>query len=295
MTYQANHTRPKARRMLLIAVLMGIGTAALLTIATARANVTTAKVVTEAVQELEIKAMDYAFEMAESVRPGLTRIRLTNAGKELHHVWLVKIDEGKTMQDLFGALRPGTPFPSWARNYGGPNASAPGVDAISLVNLEAGKYAVVCFIPGPDGKPHIMKGMVKELIVAGEPVKTAMPKVDVEAKLTDYDFVFSTPIKAGRQTIRFVNDAGQPHEAFIARLAPGAKAADFLEWLSKMDGPPPAMPMGGITGIDAGGSIVIEQTFEPGRYALYCFVPDDKDGKEHVQHGMLKEFTVAAR
>jgi uncharacterized cupredoxin-like copper-binding protein len=31
---------------------------------------------------------------------------------------------------------------------------------------------------------------------------------------------------------------------------------------------------------------------EPGEYALYCFLPDAKDGKEHLQHGMLKQITV---
>jgi hypothetical protein len=31
---------------------------------------------------------------------------------------------------------------------------------------------------------------------------------------------------------------------------------------------------------------------EPGEYALLCFVPDDEDGKPHIQHGMAKQFTV---
>jgi hypothetical protein len=31
---------------------------------------------------------------------------------------------------------------------------------------------------------------------------------------------------------------------------------------------------------------------EPGRYALYCFVPDARDGKEHVAHGMIREIEV---
>jgi hypothetical protein len=32
--------------------------------------------------------------------------------------------------------------------------------------------------------------------------------------------------------------------------------------------------------------------FEPGRYALLCFVPDAGDGMPHFMHGMVQEFTV---
>ena len=31
---------------------------------------------------------------------------------------------------------------------------------------------------------------------------------------------------------------------------------------------------------------------EPGEYALICFIPDDKDGKPHVAHGMISQITV---
>jgi uncharacterized cupredoxin-like copper-binding protein len=36
-------------------------------------------------------------------------------------------------------------------------------------------------------------------------------------------------------------------------------------------------------------------TLTPGRYAIVCFVPDAKDGKPHEMHGMVREFTVAAK
>jgi hypothetical protein len=30
----------------------------------------------------------------------------------------------------------------------------------------------------------------------------------------------------------------------------------------------------------------------PGNYAFLCFVSDGKDGKPHLEHGMVKEFAV---
>jgi hypothetical protein len=32
-----------------------------------------------------------------------------------------------------------------------------------------------------------------------------------------------------------------------------------------------------------------------GRYGIVCCIPDVKDGKPHKMHGMVQEFTVAAK
>ena len=32
--------------------------------------------------------------------------------------------------------------------------------------------------------------------------------------------------------------------------------------------------------------------FAPGKYGLICFLPDAKDGKPHLAHGMVREITV---
>ena len=32
--------------------------------------------------------------------------------------------------------------------------------------------------------------------------------------------------------------------------------------------------------------------FEPGTYGVACFIPDDKDGKPHAEHGMVGEVSV---
>lgn len=289
---EIGRTRVTRRRTATALMLFGVGMIALYAGNAVKAGTTIAEAAPVVMQELLIRTVDYAFDMVESVRPGLTRVRLTNTGKEPHHVWMIRLEEGKTLKDLFDAVKPGEHLPSWAKHVGGPNAMA-GSEAVALMDLEPGTYAVLCFIPSPDGKPHVMKGMAKELRVSGAAALTRLPEIDVEARLTDYDFVFSQPIKAGPQRIRFTNAAKQPHEAFIVKLVGEARAEDFLQWLSRMDGPPPAIPMGGITGIESGADIIIEQTFTPGRYALYCFVPDVQDGREHVHYGMMKEFVVA--
>ena len=151
---------------------------------------------------------------------------------------------------------------------------------------------MVCHIPAPDGVTHLAKGMFKQFTVIPSATPAAEPKADVTMTLTDYDFTLSAPLTAGRRTIRLVNGAAQPHEAFIAKLAPGKTAQDALAFLGKMQGEPPIMPYGGVTGMATGRAMSFAADFTPGQYVLLCFVPDAKDGKAHIAHGMVKTIEV---
>ena len=247
--------------------------------------------------KVTVKALDFAFQLPDTLMEGVTELELINEGKEPHHIQIVRLEQGKTMPDLFAAMKAGGPPPAWAKEVGGPNAGAPVSRA--FVNLTPGRYVFLCFIPSPDGTPHVMKGMVKEVIVA--PRRGARAAAEAAAKaptptttmtLVDYGYQLTKPITKGRQVIRVVNGAKQPHEVFIARLLPGKTAGDMLEWEKNPQGPPPVIPVGGTTGMANGESNTIVVDFEPGEYALYCFVPDAGDGKPHVAHGMVTQITI---
>ena len=59
-----------------------------------------------------------------------------------------------------------------------------------------------------------------------------------------------------------------------------------------MKGPPPAMSIGGAGLMDPVASSLISADLTPGEYGYICFVPDAKDGKPHLAHGMVSQFTV---
>jgi hypothetical protein len=88
------------------------------------------------------------------------------------------------------------------------------------------------------------------------------------------------------------NDAEQSHEMFMLQLAPGKTAQDFAVWAEKMQGPPPGKPVGGISGMSKGDVVYLPVDLAPGEYGLYCFLPDHKDGKPHIAHGMMQQITV---
>jgi hypothetical protein len=241
-----------------------------------------------------VTARDYAFDAPAEVPAGLTAIRLVNEGPSLHHIQLVKLEGGRALEDFLGALK-GEHFPTWGRFAGGPNPPEVGSTSTVIQALAPGTYALICFIPAVDGKPHVMKGMSRQLSVVASPRPSAAePEADIAVKLVDYDFELSQPLTAGRHTIRVENAGGQPHEIAIVRLSPDKKPQDFAAWGMKPVGPPPGTIHGGVAGIMPGEHVFLEVDLPPGEYGLLCFVPDAKDGKPHFVHGMAKQTTVAS-
>jgi plastocyanin len=263
-----------------------------LALAALAAACTTEGTARERTNVLTITASEFAFDAPASVPAGPTRVHLVSRGAEMHHVQMVRIHDGHTFQELLEASRAGGPPPSWVSFVGGPNAPVPGGESDALLNLRPGSYALLCFIPSRDGVPHMMKGMVKPLFVTGAPVAATPPAEDVRVRLTDYAYEMDREIAAGRRTLRIENAAAQPHEFILVRLAPGKSAREMMEWLLREVGPPPGMPLGGTTLLSRGESNHLTVELEPGEYALLCMVPDSKDGKPHVMHGMVRQITV---
>lgn len=246
-------------------------------------------------REVVIRARDFSYDAPHTIAGGVTTIRLINEGPDFHHLQLVRLEQGRTVDDLMRHLASGpAPWPSWAIEAGGPmTPPEPGEERSATLDLKPGHYALICFIPSPDGRPHFVHGMVRPLTVVppSGPART-MPEADLVMTLDDYSFVTDRPITPGVHTIRVVDAAEQAHEVVIVRLEPGRSAADFLGWVQDREGSPPGRIVGGATGLVRGEDNVITVRFERGRYALLCFVPDHRDGRPHVAHGMVQEIEV---
>jgi hypothetical protein len=242
-----------------------------------------------------ITATDFKLAMPDTIPAGSVTLHLVNNGKEMHQAQVARLDGGKTPADFEAAMKHQGPPPAWLRFVGGPNGIAPGQEATATTVLAPGSYVMICLIPSPDGVPHLMKGMVQPFQVTGAAeAAVGLPAADDTVRLADYGFDQSHPLTAGPHVILVENGAQQPHELVLLQLAPGKKVADFARWATTggMKGPPPAMPVGGVTVIEAGASGTFTADLARGSYGLICFVPDAKDGKPHLAHGMMKDFTV---
>ena len=242
-----------------------------------------------------VTATDYRLALPDTLAAGPTAFRVVNRGRELHHVLFVRLSGGHSAADLALAMKGDSPPPRWAELDGGPNGVSPGDTSLATtVALQAGHYAVLCMIPGPDGVPHVARGMITDLVVrpAAYPASAAMPANDATITMFDYGYKSSAPITRATREVVVRNDGAQPHEIELARLLPGKTMADLAAWAKKMDSPPPAEFIGGVSPIAPGESNELALSLKPGHYAMLCFLPDAKDHAPHIEHGMVHEFTV---
>jgi len=239
---------------------------------------------------LMIMAQEFTFDAPDTVPAGFTRVGLMNHGAEAHHAVIVRLDSGHVAGELLDALAKNR-VPAWAVFLGGPNASMQGISE-TAVELTPGNYVLICLIPSTDGVLHVAKGMVRNLVVKDGAAPTVAPTADLTITLSDYAFKKSAPLTAGAHVIRVDNAAEQPHELLLVRLEPGKTIQEFAEWAEKPQGPPPGTPVGGTTPQSQGTVNYVFADLTPGEYGLVCFVPDVKDGKLHLVHGMIEQFKI---
>ena len=241
---------------------------------------------------VSIVAREYALQLPDTLPAGPTAFALRNEGTQPHEAAFVRLDSGKTVADVVAADTVPGPDPAWMHWIGGPASFPGGPQSTVTLMLEPGHYAVICGVPGADGKPHFMSGMIRSLTVTPSGPMAAAPTSDIAVRLVDYDFQLATPISAGIHTMAITNGAAQDHHLMMFRLAPGKSIADLLAWLQAAKGPPPLAWASGMTGLSHGNTAYLTVDFIPGTYAMICFLNDDHDNKPHVEHGMQKAFIV---
>jgi uncharacterized cupredoxin-like copper-binding protein len=117
--------------------------------------------------DIVIHLKDYQFDVTGALTAGPHTIRVVNDGPQMHEMLLAMLAPHKTAADLVNFVEKnhmrGMPP---ARPMGGATALAPGASEEITVTLTPGNYGLFCFLPGPDGKDHVLHGMVKALKVS---------------------------------------------------------------------------------------------------------------------------------
>lgn len=268
---------------------------------------------------VEVIAEDYAFDAPAAIPAGWTTFRMENAGQETHFIYLTRLPEGKTYDDLnievnqpmnelwyaqrAGEIdqaemiaRLGTELPPWywtgVEQMGGPGLVAPGGTSQATMHLEPGNYVMECYMKTPDGEFHAMEGMTRPLTVTGEPSGASAPAADVQMTLTNEGIEAPNVLAPGRHTIA-VHFAEHPemvkNDVHLARLDGDTSVERLVPWMDwtsieGLENPAPTTFLGGTHEMPAGYTAYITVELEPGRYAWIS--------ESTGPMGVRKEFTV---
>jgi hypothetical protein len=237
---------------------------------------------------------EYRFELPAHVPSGATRVSLDNEGDEAHHAQLLRLDDGENADDLAAALAEGGPPAALdvGAFVGGTGLVAPGEvsRADAVVDLAPGNYVFLCFVDGPDGRPHVAHGMLRPFTVHRAEEENPLPEADAVVELVDYAFDVPETIE-GDAVLEVRNEGrAEPHEMVIARLE-GAATADDVSAAMERGEPVPATPVGGVQALLPGARQHVQLDLDDGRYVVICAVPAP-DGEAHHSKGMIAEVTV---
>ncbi len=247
-----------------------------------------------AIRTVEIDASEYAFSAPDTLPAGLVTIRLVNHGHEPHHGQLLRLNDGVTFGQFASAMQQeGEGALRLVSAEGGPGTIDPHGSSQVTLNLKPGTYALVCLIPGPDGVPHLARGMVTQLEVTPPGATANEPTTQGTFTLKDFSIDMPATLPIGSSTYRVVNQGPQIHELNVVKLQPGKTAEDVLAWDTAPAGPPPYAAVGGINAFSVDGSGSMTLDLQPGTYLALCRVPDPASGVPHTHLGMVKQFTVS--
>jgi hypothetical protein len=113
-------------------------------------------------------AQEYSFEGPDTLPAGEATVRLQNDGKQPHEMIFIELLKGKTLDDVMTVLEknPESPPPPWVRLVRSRAFAKPGKTDEMKVDLTAGSYVMMCFVPDKESKkPHAALGMVKPITV----------------------------------------------------------------------------------------------------------------------------------
>lgn len=107
-----------------------------------------------------IKVRDFMFEMPVEFKAGVHTWQIVNDGPQPHEITLLRLAEGKTLEDAGAWFAAPNGPPPYAL-VGGFQAFMPGATGWLTVDLKPGDYVALCAIPdSATGKPHMDLGML---------------------------------------------------------------------------------------------------------------------------------------
>jgi len=246
---------------------------------------------TASTNAIDVALQEYAFITTGEAKAGLLTINYSNTGEQLHMAIVGRLDAGKTLADVNAEVAKGDegPPPPWFHDEPEDmSILSPGKQVSVTVDAsDPGTYALLCFIPSPDGKPHVALGMTQTFEVTGTSDASA-PAADGQIDLSE-DRITVPGFTSGSRTVEVTNTGSGPGDINIVKLEQGKALEDIDKWFNKGEGPPPATFYGGTHGIEPGATKTMTFVLDPGTYTAVATFEQEKGPPKDV----TVEFTIA--
>lgn len=251
---------------------------------------------------LTITTKDMSFVISGKPRPGHIDITFDNRDESAHEAQIVKLADGRTIKDVLADMQKGGEQAAAADLAGDPEQMTYGTPAMltggqetEVVSdvMQPGTYGVVCFLPGPDGMPHVAMGMAGQFTVAGDEVSRT-PTTKGTVTLTDTGITLPDGFRSG--TYAVTNKGTTPHNLSVARL--DGSLADLFSYIGgrfaqnkPIDGGPGEI-VGGVTNLKPGQTAYLTVHLTPGHYGYVSTVEGDNPSDTDFARGLQGEFTI---
>jgi hypothetical protein len=113
--------------------------------------------------DITVELDDYRFDLPDRLDGGSTLAIANTSASEAHEFVIARLDGDTPIGAVADALDDHAPLPALA--LGGLQAIPPGTTQHLQLDLDPGRYVVLCAVPSPDGTPHFRAGMIEELTV----------------------------------------------------------------------------------------------------------------------------------
>ncbi len=256
---------------------------------------------------LRVKAGEYVYQLHGSPKPGWVTLEFDNAGTEMHMMALLALQQGVTTAQLKQAVVSNddsatgqlidTSVGDQGTIDGAPTVIGPHQRTTSTVQLPAGHYGLLCFVPAAgDGAPHAAHGMIKTFDVKGKAAKATRPSTQAEVTLSDSGIDFPLTNPGHHLALRVANAGTAPHSFALVKVADGQTLDGVKAYFdaffsgSAPAGDPPGVIVGGVAAIAPGARAYLDQDLTPGHYG-YVSTEGDAPADDYAR-GLKGEFTV---
>ncbi len=113
-----------------------------------------------------LRLNDFVFVMSGPLHAGSRTVHLVNDGRQAHEVVLIRLAAGASAKEFIARYRPGGLPNSAGWEAGGLTGLDPGREGYVHLELEPGRYGLLCFLADPvTGAPHFSRGMWMDIEV----------------------------------------------------------------------------------------------------------------------------------